>query len=69
MARAAYQSGRLDFLNVIEAERALLDFQLDEIAGRTQRELARQELTVLIAGVRPEPALVGKIEAAPTIAD
>ena len=57
VARAAYQSGQLDFLNVIEAERTLLDFQLDEIAGRTQRELARQELTVLIAGVRPEPAL------------
>jgi outer membrane protein TolC len=62
VARAAYQSGQLDFLNVIEAERALLDFQLEEIAGQTQRELARQELTVLIAGVRPEPALVATEE-------
>jgi hypothetical protein len=52
----------LDFLNVIEAERALLDFQLEEIAGQTQHELARQELTVLIAGVRPEPALVATEE-------
>jgi len=67
VARAAYQSGQLDFLNVIEAERALLDFQLDEIAGRTQRELARQELTVLIAGVRPEPALVVNEERAALI--
>jgi cobalt-zinc-cadmium efflux system outer membrane protein len=56
IARAAYRSGRVDFLNVIEDERSLLNFQLDEIAAQTQREIARAELTLLIAGVPPENA-------------
>ena len=56
LARAAYRSSRVDFLNVIEDERSLLNFQLDEIAAQTERELARAELTLLIAGLPPEPA-------------
>jgi outer membrane protein TolC len=56
IARSAYRSGRVDFLNVIEDERSLLNFQLDEIAAQTQREIARSELTLLIAGVPPENA-------------
>ncbi|HEX7570531.1 MAG TPA: TolC family protein, partial [Verrucomicrobiae bacterium] len=56
IARAAYRSSRVDFLNVIDAERSLLNFQLDEIAAQTQREIARSELTLLIAGVPPENA-------------
>ncbi len=56
VARAAYQSSRVDFLNVIEAERSLLNFQLDEIAAQTQREIARAELVLMVAGVRPESA-------------
>jgi outer membrane protein TolC len=55
-ARAAYRAGRVDFLNVIDAERSLLDFQLDEIAAQTQREIARQELALLVAGVPPASA-------------
>jgi len=56
VSRAAYRSGQVDFLNVIDAERSLLDFQLDEIAAQTQREVARAELTLLVAGVPPENA-------------
>jgi outer membrane protein TolC len=60
IASAAYRSGRVDFLNVIDNERSLLNFQLDEIAAQTQREIARSELTLLIAGVPPENAPVLK---------
>jgi outer membrane protein TolC len=67
VGRAAYRSGQLDFLNVIDDERALLDFQLDEIGAQTQREIARQELTLLVAGVPPEPAPFLKTEASPTV--
>jgi outer membrane protein TolC len=56
VSRAAYRSGQVDFLNVIDAERTLLNFQLDEIAAQTQREVARAQLTLLVAGVPPENA-------------
>lgn len=54
VARAAYRSGRVDFLNVIDSEQTLLNFQLDEIAAKTQREIARAQLLLLVAGVPPE---------------
>src|SRR5438552_425490 len=53
VARAAYLSGRLDFLNLIDAERTLLGFQLTEVEARTQRELALAELSLLILGQSP----------------
>jgi outer membrane protein TolC len=56
IARAAYRSSKVDFLNVIDAERSLLDFQLDEIAAQTQREIARAQLVLLVAGVPPDNA-------------
>lgn len=56
IARVAYRSSRVDFLNVIEDERSLLTLQLDEIAAQTRREVARSELKLLIAGVPPENA-------------
>jgi outer membrane protein TolC len=56
IARAAYRSGQVDFLNVIDDERALLGFQLDEIASQTQRAVAQAQLTLLVAGVPPENA-------------
>ena len=55
-ARAAYRSGQTDFLNVIDAERTLLNFQLDEIAAQTGRSLARAELQLVVAGVPPANA-------------
>lgn len=56
VSRAAYRSGQVDFLNVIDAERSLLNFQLDEIAAQIQREIARAELTLLVGGVPPDNA-------------
>ena len=56
VSRAAYRSGQVDFLNVIDAERTLLNFQLDEIAAQTQREIARAELALIVAGTPPENA-------------
>lgn len=56
VSRAAYRSGQVDFLNVIDAERSLLNFQLDEIAAQIQHEIARAELTLLVAGVPPDNA-------------
>jgi len=56
VARAAYRSGQVDFLNVIDAERSLLNFQLDEIAAQTQREIARAELSLIVPGASPENA-------------
>lgn len=53
IARVAYQSSRVDFPNVIDAQRSQLNFQLDEIAAQTQREIARAELILMVAGVRP----------------
>ncbi len=56
VARGAYRSGQTDFLNVIDAERTLLNFQLDEIAMQIQRETALAELSLLVAGVPPTEA-------------
>lgn len=66
IARAAYRSSRVDFLNLIDDERSLLNFQLDEIAAQTQREIARSELTLLLAGVPPENAPLPKNAASKT---
>ncbi len=58
LAHASYSSGTTDFINVLEAERSLLDFQLAEVDARTQRELALAELSLLIAGLPPPGAPV-----------
>jgi outer membrane protein TolC len=56
VSRAAYRSGQVGFLNVIDAERSLLGFQLDEIAAQTQREITLAELRLMIAGTPPKNA-------------
>ncbi len=58
LARAGYLSGQVDFFNLIDAERALLNFQLQEIQERTRREISLANLSLLIAGVPPENAPV-----------
>ncbi len=66
VARAGYGSGRAGFLDLIEAERTLLDFQLGEVEALTQRELALSGLSLLIAGVAPAGApLAAAVEPAP----
>jgi len=58
VARSSYLSGKVDFLNLIDAERTLLGFQLSEVDARVQRELALAELSLLILGTPPANAPV-----------
>lgn len=53
VARTGYTSARATFIDLIDAERTLLEFQLLEIEGKTQRELALAELSLLILGEPP----------------
>lgn len=55
-ARASYVNGRADFLDVIDAQRSLLEFELAGIAAATQRELALAALSLAIAGIPPADA-------------
>jgi outer membrane protein TolC len=56
IARAGYLAGQLDFLNLIDAQRALLNFQLEEVEARTRREIILADLSLSIAGIAPEGA-------------
>jgi cobalt-zinc-cadmium efflux system outer membrane protein len=55
-ARAGYVNGRSQFLDVIEAQRSLLEFELALIDAAAQRELALAGLSLTIAGVPPTGA-------------
>ena len=56
VARASYSAGQAEFINVQEAARALLEFELAGVDARTQRELVLAELSLMIAGVPPPGA-------------
>jgi outer membrane protein TolC len=56
VARSAYASGKTDFINLLDAERSLLEFELAEVDARTRRELALTELSLLIIGIQPAGA-------------
>lgn len=58
IARAGYLSGQVDFFNLIDAERAWLNFQLQEVQERTRREITLADLSLMIAGVPPTSAPV-----------
>ena len=58
VAQSGYVSGKVDFLNLLDAERTLLQFQLSEVEARVQRELALAELSLLILGTPPANAPV-----------
>lgn len=65
-ARSGYAAGRSSFLDVIDAERQLLAFELARVAARTQRELTLASLSLAIAGLAPEGApLLDLVPAAP----
>ena len=55
VALSAYSSGKIDFINLLEAERVLLDFQLAEVEARLQCEMALADLSLII-GLRPPGA-------------
>ncbi len=57
-ARAGYVNGRAGFLDVIDAQQTLLEFELMGIEARTQRELALASLSLTIAGIPPAGAPV-----------
>ncbi len=56
VARAGYLSGQIDFFNLLDAERTLLSFQLQEVEARSRREIILAELSLTIAGIAPEGA-------------
>ena len=56
IARAGYLAGQIDFLNLIDAQRALLNFQLEEVEARTRREIILADMSLSIAGIAPEGA-------------
>jgi outer membrane protein, heavy metal efflux system len=58
IARAAYLGGQSDFFNLIDAERTLLNFQLQEVEARARREIVLADLSLTIAGITPEGAPV-----------
>jgi outer membrane protein TolC len=56
IARAGYLDGQIDFFNLIDAGRMLLDFQLEEVEARARREIILADLSLSIAGIAPEAA-------------
>ncbi len=58
IARSGYLGGQIDFLNLIDTERSLLNFEMAEIEARTRREIVLAELSLMIAGVPPTDAPV-----------
>ncbi len=56
VARAGYLAGQVDFFDLLDAERTLLNFQLQEVEARTRREIVLADLSLSIAGIGPEGA-------------
>lgn len=65
VARAAYLSGRLEFLDVIDAERELLNLQLERVDAQMQKEISLAELSLIISGATPAQAPMGTRAASP----
>jgi outer membrane protein, heavy metal efflux system len=53
IARAGYLAGTIDFFNLMDTERTLLNFELSAVEARTQREIVLSKLSLLIAGEIP----------------
>ncbi len=53
IARAGYLSGTIDFFNLMDTERTLLNFELSAVEARMQREIVLSRLSLLIAGTLP----------------
>ena len=60
VARVAYQTDRVDFLSVIDNQRAVLDAQLNYYRALTDRELALADLSRAIGGAIP-PASTSQV--------
>lgn len=55
-AQTDYATGRADFLDALEAQRTLLEFELAALEARTRRELALATLALAVAGMPPAGA-------------
>jgi cobalt-zinc-cadmium efflux system outer membrane protein len=66
VARASYAAARVGFLDVIDAQRSLLEFELAYIEARAQGELALASLSLAIGGIPPADAPI--LEEAPSSA-
>jgi cobalt-zinc-cadmium efflux system outer membrane protein len=64
VARIGYLAGQIDFFNLTDAERTLLEFKLDEVEASAQRELVLAELSLIVAGMSPATAPLGPNSAA-----
>ena len=58
VARSGYSAGTTGFIDLLDAQRTLLEFQLAEAEARSKRELALAELSLLVMGVPPAGAPV-----------
>ena len=56
VAQSGYVSAKVDFLNLLDAQRTLRDLQLSEVDARLQRELALAELSLVVLGKPPANA-------------
>ena len=53
---AGYRAGTVDFSGLTDAERRLLDLQLETAEARTDREIALADLSLMVAGLPPANA-------------
>lgn len=60
LARAGYSGGTTDFIDLIDAQRTLLEFNLAEVEARIKRELALADLSLHVMGVPPSGAPFSK---------
>lgn len=56
VARSGYLAGQIDFFNLIDAERTLLGFELENVDAETRRELVLTEISLLTLGQAPANA-------------
>jgi outer membrane protein TolC len=56
VARSGYSSGKTDFINLQEAARTLLEFELAATTAGANRELALAEVSLLVVGIAPPGA-------------
>ena len=56
LARSGYATGTTDFIDLIDAQRTLLEFRLAEVEARIKREMALADLSLQVMGVPPSGA-------------
>lgn len=56
IARSGYLGGQINFFNLIDSERTLLNLMLENVEARLQREIVLSELSLAIIGISPEGA-------------